>query len=291
MRYHVSHRTIYDYEATVSLSQHQMRLRPRNSSRQTISNYKLHIEPAPRDTKEYEDYHGNPALFATVEGAHSRLDVHSEFDVEIEKLPQPRPAETPAWELVRESSRGLQIGPALEANEFLFDSTLLKSSEPFAEYARPSFTKGRRILEAALDLTARIHADFTFDPTATDVSTPIVRVLKEKRGVCQDFAHLQIVCLRSLGLPARYVSGYINTLPPPGQPKLTGADASHAWISFYCDGLGWIDLDPTNNVLPGTEHILISWGRDYGDISPIKGIILGNGAHSLKVAVEIRPDE
>jgi transglutaminase-like putative cysteine protease len=287
MRYHVCHRTTYDYAASVSLSQHQMRLRPRAYSKQKSSNYTISIEPTPRDTHQYTDYFGNPTLFATVEGSHARLEIRSEFDVDVLSEPELIPAETPPWEIVRDRSRGVQIGVGLEANEFLFDSPLLKASDDFAGFARRSFPNGRPILEAALDLTSRIYDEFTFDQTATDITTPILQVLKQKRGVCQDFAHLQIVCLRSLGIPARYVSGYINTVPPPGQPKLAGADASHAWISFYCDGLGWIDLDPTNNMIPDREHITVAWGRDFSDISPIRGVSLGSGIHSLSVAVDV----
>ena len=290
MRYHVRHLTTYHYHASVSLSQHQIRLRPRRARRQRIENFRLAIEPAPRDVHEYVDYHGNPASFVTIEGGHSRLGVCSLFDVELTAPRNVPPSETPAWETVRDNGRGEQIGAALEANEFLFDSPLLKASEQFADYARPSFAKARPILEACLDLTARIHKDFTFDATATEVSTPILQVFKQRRGVCQDFAHLEIVCLRSLGIPARYVSGYINTVPPPGQPKLAGADASHAWMSFYCDGLGWIDLDPTNNIIPSREHITIAWGRDFNDISPIRGVPLGSGGHTLKVAVDVISD-
>ena len=287
MRYHVCHLTTYDYDASVSLSQHQMRLQPRSNWRQKFCNYNLAIEPNPRDIHEYTDYFGNPTLFVTVEGSHARLQVRSEFDVDLLNSPELIAKETPSWEIVRDRSRGVQIGVGLEANEFLFDSPLLKAGDDFADYARPSFPKGRPILEAALDLTARIHHDFTFDPTATDVTTPILQVLKQKRGVCQDFAHLQIVCLRSLGLPARYVSGYINTIPPPGKTKLAGADASHAWISIWCDAVGWIDLDPTNNVIPNREHITIGWGRDFSDLSPIRGVTLGSSSHSLRVAVDV----
>jgi transglutaminase-like putative cysteine protease len=289
MRYHVRHLTTYDYDASVSFSQHQLRLRPRALPRQRAENFAIAIDPVPRDLHEFIDYHGNPAAFATIEGAHSRFAICSEFDVELISLPTPSPSETPAWETVRDNSRGAQIGSALEANEFLFDSPLLKAGDQFADYARISFPKSRPILEACLDLTDRIHEDFAFDPAATDVSTPILQVFKQRRGVCQDFAHLQIVCLRSLGIPGRYISGYISTVPPPGQPKLAGADASHAWVSFYCDGLGWVDLDPTNNLIPNREHITVAWGRDYSDVPPLRGVTLGSGAHSLEVAVDVTP--
>jgi len=175
----------------------------------------------------------------------------------------------------------------LDAGEFAFDSPLVPLDTPFTDYARESFPPGRNLLAAVLELTARIHRDFKFDPTATTVATPLARVLEQRRGVCQDFAHLQIACLRSLGLPARYVSGYLETVPPPGQAKLLGADASHAWVSFFCPGLGWIDVDPTNNLLPSMQHITLGWGRDYGDVSPIRGVLVGGEEHTLTVSVDV----
>jgi transglutaminase-like putative cysteine protease len=178
---------------------------------------------------------------------------------------------------------------ALEASDFIFDSPLIRARESYLHYAQVSFTPGRPILEAALDLTKPIHSDFKFDPTATSVATPLEEVFKHRRGVCQDFAHFQIGCLRSLGLPARYVSGYVETDPPPGQQRLAGADASHAWVSLFCPGLGWLDVDPTNNMVPSSRHITVAWGRDFSDISPIRGVILGSGEHRLKVAVDVVP--
>jgi transglutaminase-like putative cysteine protease len=175
----------------------------------------------------------------------------------------------------------------LDAGEFTFDSPLVPLDTPFTDYARESFPPGRNLLAAVLDLTARIHRDFKFDPTATTVATPLARVLEQRRGVCQDFAHLQIACLRSLGLPARYVSGYLETVPPAGQAKLLGADASHAWVSFFCPGLGWIDVDPTNNLFPSMQHITLGWGRDYGDVSPIRGVLVGGEEHTLTVSVDV----
>ena len=289
MRFAVSHATSYEYQCGVSLSQHLMRLRPRATPRQNLFKYELQVEPGSKDSFEYLDYHGNPTLFLTVEGPHSRFLTRSQFEIEITPPARIPPSETPAWERVRDQARGMQQGAALAASEFLFDSPLIKSSEAFADYAWPSFTKSRPILEAALELTARIYEEFTFDSTATDVTTPIAKALKEKRGVCQDFAQVQIACFRSIGLPARYISGYINTSPPPGQPKLAGTDASHAWVSMYCPGLGWFDLDPTNNLIPTVEHITVAWGRDYSDISPVRGVTLGSGGHALKVTVDVQP--
>ena len=177
----------------------------------------------------------------------------------------------------------------MAASQFVFDSPYIPTGDRFAAYAAPSFPPGRPVFEAVLELTSRIHAEFCYDPTATTIATPIKEVLEQKHGVCQDFAHLQIGCLRSLGLAARYVSGYLVNLPPPGKPRLVGAEASHAWISFFCPGFGWIDLDPTNNQVPSDRHIVLAWGRDYDDVSPLKGVILGGGNHTVKVTVEITP--
>jgi len=287
MRYRIRHITAYEYHASVSISHHQIRLRPRAAPGQMPAQQEIEINPVPRDTASRLDYHGNHVLFASVEGGHSRLEIRSDLDIEIANVSKPAPAETPRWEHVRESSRGIQLGASLEASEFLFDSPYVKAGDEFADYAKPSFVAERPILEAVLDLTGRIYRDFKFDPTATDIATPIGQVLKERRGVCQDFAHLQIACLRSIGLPARYISGYINTHPPAGQPKLAGADATHAWVAFYCPGLGWIDVDPTNNLMPTIEHITVAWGRDYSDVSPIRGVMLGSGGHTLKVSVDV----
>ncbi|HTF67752.1 MAG TPA: transglutaminase family protein, partial [Edaphobacter sp.] len=177
----------------------------------------------------------------------------------------------------------------LEAYQFVFESPRIRIRPEFAAYALQSFTPGRPLAEALLDLTARIHKDFRFDSKVTNVRTPTEEVFRKRRGVCQDFAHLQIACLRSLNLAARYVSGYLRTYPPPGRPRLVGADASHAWVSAYCPGIGWLDMDPTNNLVPSDGHVTLAWGRDYGDISPLRGLILGGGAHTLKVSVDMEP--
>ncbi len=287
MNYQVSHTTIYDYHEPVSVSQHLLRLRPRTSTAQNCQDYKVSIDPEPSTIQLQTDYFGNAVAFVAIEQPHTRLVIRSVSKVEKFRIAVPDPFETPSWERVREFSRGAQIGDALEASEFLFDSPLVQAAEEFASYAALSFRKGRAILDAVLHLTERIHEDFTFDQEATTVATPVNTVLKNRRGVCQDFAHLEIACLRSLGLPARYVSGYIETIPPPGRPKLTGSDASHAWVSFYCHGLGWIDVDPTNNLVMSNQHVTLGWGRDYTDVSPVRGIILGSGQHTVRVAVDV----
>ncbi|MGE4221574.1 MAG: transglutaminase family protein, partial [Alphaproteobacteria bacterium] len=178
---------------------------------------------------------------------------------------------------------------SLAAYEFSFDSPFTATDADLEALVVPSFQPGRPILEAALDLTARIYREFAYDPTATTLATPVAEVVRMRRGVCQDFAHLQLACLRRIGLPARYVSGYLLTYPPPGGQKLIGADASHAWLSIWCPGSGWVDLDPTNNKIPRDEHITLAWGRDYGDVSPIRGVIVGGAAQSMEVAVDVNP--
>ena len=235
----------------------------------------------------HTDYFGNEVAFTILEGAHRKLRVTARSRVAVGAAFIPDAAETPAWESVRNLCRTDLSARVLEASEFTFSSPLVPLDTPFTDYARASFPARRRLLDAVLDLTARIHRDFKFDPTATTVATPLAQMLEQRRGVCQDFAHLQIACLRSLGLPARYVSGYLETVPPPGQPKLIGTDASHAWLSFFCPGLGWIDVDPTNNLLPSMQHITLGWGRDYGDISPIRGVLVGGEEHTLSVAVDV----
>lgn len=289
MLYEITHTTTYEYRDAVSLSHHVLRLSPRDLPHQRCLNHSVQIDPKPPVVQAHVDYFGNAVRFVSVEGAHRRLIVRAASRVFTTTPLLPLPAETPAWESVRESCRGTQIGSTLEATEYLFDSPFLKMNDAYADYASPSFTPERPLLEAVCDFTARLHKDFKFDPTATTVATPLEDVFKNRRGVCQDFAHMQIACLRSLGLPARYVSGYLETQPPPGQTRLAGADASHAWVSVYCHGIGWIDVDPTNNLLPTTKHITVAWGRDYSDVSPIRGVILGSGDHKLRVAVDVIP--
>ncbi|HEX7859998.1 MAG TPA: transglutaminase family protein [Verrucomicrobiae bacterium] len=289
MIYQLTHTTTYDYLEPVSLSHHILRLRPRELAYQNCFAHAFAIEPSPKRFGAHTDYYGNRASFVEVAEPHTQLVIRSLSKVRRKVITLASPHETPAWEHIRDLSRGIQLGAALEASEFLFDSPLISSAEKFADYASPSFPKGRPILDAVLHLTHRIHQDFTFDPEATAVTTSVETVMKTRRGVCQDFAHLQIACLRSLGLPARYVSGYIETLPAPGKEKLVGSDASHAWVSVYCHAHGWIDVDPTNNLLVSARHVTLGWGRDYSDVSPVRGVILGSGDHTVKVAVDLQP--
>ncbi|HEY6168273.1 MAG TPA: transglutaminase family protein [Verrucomicrobiae bacterium] len=287
LHYEISHATTYDYAGSVSVSHHLLRVAPRNFAKQRCLHHELAIDPPPAMTSSHTDYFGNTAHFITVESPHRQLNVTSRCQVAVSPAFIPDAAETLPWERVRNMCHGDHSGRALEAHEFTYASPLVPRSVDYADYARASFPADRPVLDAVMDLTRRINRDFKFDPKATSVATPLEEVFKQRRGVCQDFAHVQIACLRSLNLPARYVSGYLETDPPPGQPKLRGADASHAWTAFYCPGLGWIDVDPTNNCLPSMRHLTVAWGRDFSDVSPVRGVLVGGGDHELKVAVDV----
>lgn len=278
--YEVVHTTKYKYSETVSVSHHLARVKPREFPGQECLAHELLIDPAPAVVRSHRDYFGNTVTFFIVERAHSELTVRATSTVKV--VSRPAPASTPPWEAARDYD-----ALPLDALECLFDSASIAASDAVAGYAHPSFAPRRPLLEAVADLMRRIHADFTFDPKATTVTTPLRDVLSLRRGVCQDFARLAIACLRSFGVAARYVSGYLETLPPPGAPRLAGVDASHAWLAVYCPGLGWVDADPTNNMFPLTTHVTLAWGRDYADVSPVRGVILGGGQHSLQVSVDV----
>ncbi len=264
-------------------------LKPRSLRHHQSGRSELCIQPTPATRTERMDYFGNRLCFFTIQEPHKELVVEATSEVAIEGEAALWPHESPSWEEVTEALPG-DLSPAgLEAYQFAFESPRIRIRPEFASYALQSFTRRQPITEALLDLTARIHRDFRFDAKATNVRTPPEEAFKKRRGVCQDFAHVQIACLRSLNLAARYVSGYLRTYPPPGQPRLVGADVSHAWVSAYCPGIGWLDVDPTNNVVPSNGHVTLAWGRDYGDVSPLRGLILGGGAHTLKVAVDMKP--
>ena len=286
MRYDVLHETVYSYESPVVLSQQLLHLTPRVVEFQRLGTHRIAIEPAPAETGTRDDYFGNPVMQIMLAAPHASLAVRAESKIEV--LGRGRPTESGPWERLRD---GLRAGgeAMLEPMQFLYESPHIEFFRDLAAYAEPSFASGRGLLEAALDLTRRIHADFTFDPKATSVSTPLREVLARRRGVCQDYAHFMTGCLRMLEIPARYVSGYILTTPPPGQPHLVGADASHAWVSVYSGPAGWVDLDPTNNMLVGDQHITLAWGRDFSDVTPMRGVILGGGEQELEVRVTVTP--
>src|ERR1700722_2231998 len=289
MIYKIVHPATYRYKYPVSVGNHVACLKPRTLLHHQLARNELRIQPSPATRTERVDYFGNLLCFFTVQEAHKELVVESRSEVIMEENATPWPHQSRPWE---EAARLLpdDHSPAgLEAYQFGFESPRIRIRPEFAAYAFQSFTPGRPMSEALLNLTARIHKDFRFDSKVTNVRTPTEEVFRKRRGVCQDFAHLQIACLRSLNLAARYVSGYLRTYPPPGGPRLVGADASHAWVSAYWPGFGWLDLDPTNNVVPSNGHVALAWGRDYGDVSPLRGLILGGGPHRLKVAVDMEP--
>lgn len=290
MIYRVKHVTTYTYAEPVLLAHHQAHLTPRSVPGQTCQRAALHIEPTPTSLDDRgTDYFGNPVTFFAMQDPHRKLVVKATSTVAVEHQTVPAAEETPPWDVVADQLACQTGEPLLEVADFFYDSPLIGIFPEVRRYAESSFPPGRPILACLIDLNQRVHNDFAYDPTATTVSTPLSQVLAEGRGVCQDFAHLAIACVRSVGLPARYVSGYLLTHPPPGEEKLRGSDASHAWLSAYLPGAGWLDLDPTNDCLPGTEHVTLGWGRDYDDVSPLRGVVLGGGDHSLKVAVDVEP--
>ncbi len=289
MNYKIVHRTTYKYKYPVSVGNHVACLKPRFLEHRQSASSELVIHPSPATRTERVDYFGNLLCFFTVQEPHQELTVEARSSVTVTSPIKPSTSVPLPWEEAATQLSDDHSPAALEACQFGFESPRIRAREEFAAYARQSFTPGRPLPEAVLDLTSRIHSDFRFDAKATTVRTPTEDAFRRRRGVCQDFAHIQIACLRSLNLAARYVSGYLRTYPPPGKPRLIGADASHAWVSVYCPGSGWLDVDPTNNLVPSDGHVTLAWGRDYGDVSPLRGLILGGGAHRLKVSVDMEP--
>lgn len=294
VRYHVLHETRYDYGSAVSLSQQLLHLSPRVLGWQQVEEQSVTIEPAPTWRRDGYDSFGNPITWMAFHSPHDKLLISSVMTVAVEPHLPPDLEKSLPWEMVRDRLDYDSTAPNpddLYATRFLFESPHVRVKHELADYAADCFPAGRPVLLGAQALMDKIFREFKFDPEATTVSTPLLEVLEKKRGVCQDFAHLMIGCLRSLGLSARYVSGYLLTRPPPGKPRLIGADASHAWVSVYAPSTDhqWVDFDPTNNLLPNTEHITLSFGRDFSDISPLRGIILGGGGSEPEVAVTVFP--
>ncbi len=287
MIYNILHRTLYDYTAPVTVSHHVARLEPRATTGQARESFSLKIFPEPTLRKERVDYFGNQVCLFSIQEVHSKLEIITHSRVAVRRETWPGPETSPAWENVAALFRDPVSPEVVEPYQFVFDSPHVRASFELAGYALESFPEGTPLLVGAQELTRRIFTDFKYDPKATTVATPLEEVVEKRRGVCQDFAHLGIACVRSLGLPARYVSGYLRTRAPAGQPRLVGADASHAWFSVFCPGPGWVDFDPTNNLQPGNEHIAVAYGRDFGDVSPVAGILTGGGKHVVKVSVDV----
>ncbi|HEY0178158.1 MAG TPA: transglutaminase family protein [Dokdonella sp.] len=295
VRYRVRHATHYAYQGVVSRSQQLLHLAPRAHPRQRCLDHELAIEPAPSRRSDRIDGFGNPVSVLEFERAHRTLAIVSSIHVELR--PRARPvdeASSPPWEDVAaryayRAARALDDAD-FDAIGFRFESPFVGVDPRFADYARECFGARTPLLAAAQALMEKIHREFTYEPGATQIATPLAEVLATRRGVCQDYAHFMLACLRALGLPARYVSGYLRTRPPPGRPRLVGADASHAWVAVYCPANGWVDFDPTNRVRPELEHVTLAWGRDFGDVSPQRGVILGSGTHALTVDVSVTPE-
>lgn len=290
--YRIEHETRYAYGSAVAASQHVAWLEPRPVPHQHTRSYALAVTPAPLRMVRRTDYFGNVVHQFELLLPHLDMRVvsHGVFEVG-EPAARPAASDGQSWEQVRDTLRRPPSADARLAAEFTFDSPQVAVDPDISAFARSCFADGRPLLEGAIALMHRIHEEFTFDPTATTPATPVSKVLAERRGVCQDFAHFQIACLRAMGLAARYVSGYLLTDPPPGQTRLIGADASHAWLSVYGPEHGWVDLDPTNNVVVGTRHVTVAWGRDYGDVTPLRGVLLGGSEHQLYVGVSVVPLE
>lgn len=290
--YQILHDTHYRYASPVSLAQQLAHLWPRACPWQRNHEQQLLVSPQSCQRQDALDVFGNPLTRLVFERPHDELKVSARLQVEVLARPALDLQASPPWEeactALRYSGQPLLPG-VLEATRFRFESPYVHLKQVFADYAADCFSSGRPLLAAVDGLMQKIFAEFSFDAAATQVATPLLQVLEERRGVCQDFAHLMLACLRSIGLSARYVSGYLLTQPPPGQPRLIGADASHAWVSVFCPQQGWVDFDPTNNVRPALEHITLAWGRDFADVSPLRGVILGGGSHDPEVQVTVLP--
>jgi transglutaminase-like putative cysteine protease len=287
MIYRIRHQTRYAYSEPTAVSYNEIRLCPRSLVSQTLVSKTIVVDPAPAELTERIDYFGNATWYLAIDRPHTLMNVLVESHVRIDSRPPTGDlSRSPAWENARDQLAAPAAPEIISASEFTLDSPLVQAGAELKKYAQPSFPEQRPIVEAVADLMARIHHDFEFKPGFTTTSTPLLQVLAHRKGVCQDFAQLAIGCLRSLGLAARYVSGYIETLPPPGRVKLKGVDASHAWFSVYIPGFGWLDFDPTNNQLPSDQHIVVAYGRDFGDVTPIKGVIFSTGKHVLSVSVD-----
>lgn len=288
-RYRIEHKTIYTYESPVSVAQQLVRLQPLVLPWQRCVSYRLLASPEPHSHVLEQDYFGNATRSLGFIGAHEALVLESLSEVEVFERPWAGAlmSDSPAWESVRDSLSSNEEGLVAE---YRFPSPLVPRFAPVMEFAKTSFTAHRPLLEACHDLMLRIYNSFEYAPGLTDSKSTVAEVWKTRKGVCQDFAHIMISALRGLGLAARYVSGYLRTDPPPGQPRLVGSDASHAWVAVWCPRWGWVEFDPTNKQLANTDYIVIAWGRDFTDVSPIRGVITGAAGHKLEVEVTVWPE-
>ena len=292
MIYDIRHVTTYSYESPVSFARCSLRLEPKSGDGQQLISHKVEIKPVPAERTLRTDFFGIRTESIVIDAAHRVLRIDARSRVDVARVVPPREMASPSWEQVREAAFASNGLAASFPVGFLFASPLVPIVQPVTEYAAGSFTVGGGIFAAAVNLMQRIKRDFVYDTRATEISTPLRDVFEKRRGVCQDFAHIMIAGLRGLGLPAAYVSGYLRTTPPPGRPRLQGADATHAWVSVWCGAdLGWLDFDPTNDLVIGNDHVVLAVGRDYTDVSPVDGVIVGSRKQKLAVAVDVIPLE
>jgi transglutaminase-like putative cysteine protease len=289
MKYRVTHKTAYEARDSVSVGHNQAWLELRPVDRQQVESFLLSITPEPSTRSRRIDAFGNPVQVFSFNEGYQQLSVTATTVVTVRPTDPPQLQPSFRWEDVLNQLRNPTNEEDRDALEFAFPSQRVTCSSALRDYAASSFTPGRNFIEALEELTRRIHKEFVYDNRATTVNTPVADVFRLKRGVCQDFAHVQISMLRSLGIPARYISGYLRTISREGQPRLVGADASHAWLSVYCGNGRWIDVDPTNDAFCSTDHIILAWGRDYGDVPPLTGVFVGGGHHRLFVSVDVMP--
>lgn len=287
MKYRIQHVTRYQYSEPVSLCHSIAHLKPMQTRRQQCHSANVRVDPWPAVTREHEDFFGNRVNYFSIQQAHDSLEVTGTSEVEIEPLTLPEAGKTTPWERAAARLYDKGDGQMIDARIFTLPSPQIPLDPAAHAFAAESFKPGRPLFDAVTDLMGRIFRDFEYDPASTTVATPVAKVMEQRRGVCQDFAHVAISGLRSLGIATRYVSGYLETLPPPGQVKLQGADASHAWFSVLIPDMGWVDFDPTNDQLPSEQHITTAIGRDFQDVTPLRGIFYGGGAHDLSVAVDV----
>ncbi len=294
MIFSISHTTRYYYNAPVSFCHNIGTIRPRVSQGQELLSFDLKINPNPTDISERSDFFGNTITRFSLSEEHKELHVTSTSIIKREYTEVKESFLSDACKKITLSEALFALkttnAQIIEAKQFVLESVLIRNTtDTIKQYAEVSFRPNRSVFDAAYELMQRIYTDFDFVSGFTTVSTPLSEVMKERKGVCQDFAQIAIACIRAIGLPARYISGYIETLPPPGKKKLIGADASHAWFAIFIPGFGWVDFDPTNNQIPENQHVVVGWGRDYYDVPPLKGVVFGSGTSKLKVAVDIRP--
>ena len=289
MRFRVRHITHYKYASRVSHCYNLANVIPRDTERQRCLKNRITVSPTPSVTQKRTDYFGNKSFHFEIQKPHTELIITADSEIQIDDLDQALDLDLgESYGHALELLAGTTSRATLEAREFLLNSPMIETSEALADYARPSFSAERSLKSCVQDLTTRVFTDFAYDPGFSTIATPLADVLAHRRGVCQDFAHLQVGCLRSMGIPAKYVSGYIETLPKPGEKKLVGADATHAWVAYFCPEEGWVEFDPTNNTIAKSQHIVTAFGRDYLDVTPVKGVIFGGGAAPiLQVSVDV----